>query len=169
MTIIPERGINFNSNKAFLDSSLRRDLLAKNELRLGEAKQIVFRNYIPDTGLKRHGEIGAWLLAFVRCIIRNMLELSKRCWQVFLLLFALFLLGGLQVFYYLDEYTYQGVIIAILLILAVIYLIIGIAALVYDFKDARRKDREPKAAKVHEVLKESFKNVHPEWRMNRLR
>jgi Na+-transporting methylmalonyl-CoA/oxaloacetate decarboxylase gamma subunit len=40
-------------------------------------------------------------------------------------------------------------IIAILLILTLIYLIIGIAALVYDFKDARRKDRESKAAKVY--------------------
>ena len=107
MKKIQERGTNFNSNKAFLASSLRRDLLAKNELRLGEAKQIVFRNYIPDTGLKRHGRIGAWLLAFVRCIIRNMLELSKRCSQVCLHLFALFLLGGLQVYYYLYGYKYQ--------------------------------------------------------------
>ena len=92
-----------------------------------------------------------------------MLELYKRCWQVFLSLFAIFLVGGLQAFYFLDEYKYQWVVIAILLILAVICLIIGITAFVYAIKDARRKDRESKAAKVHEALKESFREMHPEW------
>ena len=92
-----------------------------------------------------------------------MLDLYKRCWQVFLPLFALFLVGGLQAFYYLDEYKYQWVVIAILLILAVICLIIGITAFVYAIRDARRKDRESKAAKDHEALKESFRRMHPEW------
>jgi len=92
-----------------------------------------------------------------------MLELHKRCWQVFFPLFAVFLLGGLQVFYYLGEYKYQELIIVVLFILAVICLIIGINAFVYDIKDARRKEREYEAKKMHEALKESFKKAHPEW------
>ncbi len=76
---------------------------------------------------------------------------------------AIFLVGGLQAFYYLEKYEYQWVVIAVLLTLAVIFLVFGIFALVSAVKDARRKDRESKAAKVHEVLKESLKNVCPEW------
>lgn len=121
------------------------------------------RDYILDSGFEGHGKMETWFPAFFMCIIRNMIELYKRCWQVFLPLFAIFLIGILQVFYYLDEYKYQGVVIAILLILAVICLIIGITAFVYAIKDARRKDRESKAAKDREALKESFRRMHPEW------
>ncbi len=119
--------------------------------------------HILDTGFEGHNKIGTWFLTSLRCIIRNMLELYKRCWQVFLPLFTLFLISGLQAFYYLDEYKYQWVIITILLILAVICLIIGITAFVYTFKDARRKGRESKAAKDYEALKESIRRVNPEW------
>ena len=97
-----------------------------------------------------------------------MLELYKRCWQVFLPLFALFLISGLQAFYYLDEYKYQWVIIAILLTLAVICLIVGITALIYAIKDGFRKDRESKAVKDYETLNESFRAMHPEWTEDQL-
>ena len=76
---------------------------------------------------------------------------------------AIFLVGGLQAFYYLEKYEYQWVVIAVLLTLAVIFLVFGIFALVSAVKDARRKDRESKAAKDHEALKESFRRMHPEW------
>ena len=92
-----------------------------------------------------------------------MLDIYKRCWQVFLPLFAIFLVGGLQAFYFLDEYKYQWVVIAILLILAVICLIIGISALVYAIKDGLRRDRESKVMKDYETLKESFRRMHLEW------
>lgn len=97
-----------------------------------------------------------------------MLEFYKRCWQVFLPLFAIFLVGGLQALFYLEKYEYQWVIIAILLILAVICLIIGIFALVSAVKDGLRKDRESKATKDYEALKESFRRSHPEWTEDQL-
>ncbi len=120
-------------------------------------------DYILDTGLKRRGKIGGWFPVFLGCIIHNMLEFYKRYGHVFLTIFAIFLVGGLQAFYYLEKYEYQWVVIAVLLTLAVIFLVFGIFALVSAVKDARRKDRESKAAKDHEALKESFRRMHPEW------
>jgi len=90
-----------------------------------------------------------------------MLDIYKRCWQAFFPLFAVFLLGALQSYIFLEDY--QIPVTITLLILAVICLIIGITAFVFAIKDGRRKDRESKAVKDYEALKESFRRMHPEW------
>ena len=123
----------------------------------------LYDDYMLDTGLKMHGKIVEWFPAFLRCKIHNMLEFYKRYGHVFLTMFAVFLVSGLQAVYFLEKYEYQWVVIAILLTLTVICLIVGIFALRHAIKDARRKDRESKAAKDHEALKESFRRMHPEW------
>jgi len=92
-----------------------------------------------------------------------MIEFYKRCWQVFLPLFAVFSLGSLQAFYYLNEYSHQWAVIVSLVIVAIICLIIGLIGFINTLKDAQKKERKAKVAKNHEALKEAFKRLHPEW------
>lgn len=109
------------------------------------------------------GRIGAWnwFFASLWSRILNMLELNKRCWQVFIPAFVVLL--GLSLNAYIWLIDYRVLITIILLTLAIICLIIGITAFVYDIKDARRQKREAKAVKDYEDLKESFRKLHPEW------
>lgn len=80
----------------------------------------------------------------ISCIIFRMIELYKRCWQVFFPLFGLFTLGSLQsyIYLFLEGRPYGCLISIILAVMAVICLLIGIIAFIFDVKDSRRKDRE---------------------------
>jgi uncharacterized membrane protein len=99
--------------------------------------------------------IGVW----IRKGIRRMLELCKRWGPQFLVAFAALAAGGAAIPIWLHgEWQYFT---AILLgSLSLICLIAAIIALVYDIKDGRRKDREAKATKNYEALKESFKTLY---------
>jgi len=77
-----------------------------------------------------------------------MLELYKRCWQIFIPAFVG--LSGLAVTTWILFDDYRIPVTIILLILASVCLVIGIIAFVYDIKDARRKDKEAKAPSVYE-------------------
>ena len=90
-----------------------------------------------------------------------MLDIYKRCWQVFIPAFVVLLGLSLNASIWLKDY--RVLIATIFLTLAVICLIIGITAFVFAIKDGRRKDRESKAVKDYEALKESFRRMHPEW------
>jgi len=89
-----------------------------------------------------------------------MIEFYKRWWQVFLPLFAVFGLGSLQAFYYLDKCSYQWIVITVLFILAIICLIIGIIGFIKVFRDACREEREKKREATHKALIESFKTLY---------
>jgi len=73
-----------------------------------------------------------------------MIELYKRCWQIFYPLFAVFLLGSLQAYIYLNNNPHQCLIIVILLLLSALAFIIATFAFVTDFRDAKKKERESK-------------------------
>jgi len=96
-----------------------------------------------------------------------MLELHKRCWQVFIPAFVVLLGLSLNAYIWLIDYRVLST--TILLTLAIICLIIGITAFVYDIKDARRQKREAKAVEHYEALKESFRKLHPEWTEEQLK
>jgi len=100
-------------------------------------------------------------LRYIICIIRHMLEIYKQCWKVFFPLFGVFLLGGVQTYIFLKDY--QIPVTITLLILAVICLIIGIIAFVYDIQDAHRKDKERKKDADRKALRESVKRANPEY------
>lgn len=86
-----------------------------------------------------------------------MLEVYKRSWQVFFPLFGAFVLGAIQTYIFLKDS--QIAVTIILLILAVICLMIGVIALIYDIKDALSKDREKKREASHKALGESFERL----------
>ncbi|MBM3142998.1 MAG: hypothetical protein FJ005_08195 [Chloroflexi bacterium] len=98
-------------------------------------------------------------IASVWCIICTMLELYKRCWVAFFPIFAVCMGLALQAYIWLDNKPYQYTAIIIFLLMAIIALIIGIIAFVYDIQYCRRKDKEEKAKASFEALKESFKRL----------
>ncbi len=100
-------------------------------------------------------------MMYLKCIIQHMLEIYKRSWQVFFSLFGIFLLLALQSYIFLEDY--QIPVTITLLILAVICLIIGIIAFVYDIKDGRQKDKERKRDEVRKALREAVKRLNPEY------
>ena len=73
-----------------------------------------------------------------------MLELSKRCWQVFLPLFAVFLLGSLQSPIWLNGKWYQNLFTILLASLALVAFVIAVIALFHDIRDTLKKDKEHK-------------------------
>ncbi len=77
-----------------------------------------------------------------------MLDLSKRWGPYFLGAFVVLLGGALQTWIFFKDYRVLATVI--LLILAMFCLMATILALVYDIKDARRKDKKAKEPSVYE-------------------
>lgn len=71
--------------------------------------------------------------------IHHMLEVYKRCWVVFFPVFVALLALALQALIFLKN---PALVTLILLALAMVCLIIGITAFVYDIKDGRKRDRD---------------------------
>lgn len=76
--------------------------------------------------------------------IQMMIELYKRCWQVFYPLFAVFIGLALQVEVFLEEWYYQCLTIIILLSVSALAFIIATFAFVSDIREARKKERKSK-------------------------
>lgn len=105
------------------------------------------------------------MLWFVKHIIGRMSDLAKRWGPAFFVTFPVLLGLSLTALYlYLKDFNlYQYIIFILLAALALFCLTLAIMALIYDIKEARRKDRDFDAAKEYEALKESFRRMHPEW------
>lgn len=66
-------------------------------------------------------------------------------------------------FYLRDSKQDQLFIFIILIILASICLILAIIALIFDLKEAHRKDREKKIEESRKALRESVKRLNPHY------
>ena len=97
------------------------------------------------------------VIPYFWCIIRRMLELYKRTWQVFFPVFAALLLGAVGNIIWLNDKWYMPLIAIVLGILALIFLVMATMGYIYDYRDARRKDKENEAAQIHKKLVDSFK------------
>lgn len=79
-----------------------------------------------------------------------MLDFARRTWKIFIPAFAVLIVGSVSALIWLDGKWYHYLISISLAILALIALIIGLIAFIYDFKDTHRKDKEAKAPSVYE-------------------
>lgn len=96
------------------------------------------------------------MINYFWCIIPRMLELCKRWGPYFFSAFIVLVTCIVSTLILLKN---PIPIIVPLSFLAIICLIASITALYYDIKDACRKDKETKAAKVHKELVKAFKRM----------
>jgi len=82
-----------------------------------------------------------------------MLDFYKRAWQAFLAAFV----GSMAVASYLIQNYRSGAII--MFTLALIFLVIFLAGLYHDYRDARKKAQQEKEEAIHKALVESFKRL----------
>jgi heme/copper-type cytochrome/quinol oxidase subunit 2 len=88
-----------------------------------------------------------------------MLDFYRRVWQAFLAGFLVALGLCVQVIIYLTDKWYMSVLFISLAILALICLIVALIGLYFDYRDARKKNREGKREADHKALVESFKRL----------
>ena len=81
-----------------------------------------------------------WEMMYLRRIIIRMLEFAKRWGPYFLGAFVVLLGGAIQTWIFFKDYRVLATVI--LLILSVFCFIATIVALVYDFRNARKKDKK---------------------------
>ena len=105
-----------------------------------------------------NGRIGVW----VRKRVRRMLEVLRRWASQFSYAFIALLICIVSTLIFAKG-DYIIWIVIFMSILAIICFTFFIIPFVYDIKDGRRKDRETKAAKDHEALKQCFRRINPEW------
>jgi hypothetical protein len=90
------------------------------------------------------------LTSFPLCLVTYLwyaicvIEVLKRCWQVFFPLSIACLGLIIQVSAYLKEWDYRTPMIVVLLVLAPLFFMIAAFALTMDIRDSRKKERESK-------------------------
>ena len=84
------------------------------------------------------------MFAVVKRIIKRMLDFYRRVWQAFLAA----CIGSVGIAAYLFKDYRVGFII--MLIVSLICLVVTLIGLYYDYRDARRKDKEAKAPSIYE-------------------
>lgn len=77
------------------------------------------------------------------------------------LLFAVFLLGALQIVIYLGEKWYMPQIAIALSIIALIWLVVALISITKVIKDGRQRDRDTKRDEVRKALREAAKSLSP--------
>jgi hypothetical protein len=98
------------------------------------------------------------MLKVIKHIIWHMIDFAKRWGPQFLLAFAALTVGSASIPIWLHG-EWQVLASILLGILSFICLVSTCIALVYDIKEARRKDKEAKKEKDFQALKESFKRM----------
>lgn len=88
-----------------------------------------------------------------------MIELSRRWGPGFAIAFVGLL--GLSLTSHI--YIKSTILTVIFAILALFSLVVIVIALYYDFKDARKKDKETKKLAGRKALRASFKRANPNW------
>ena len=88
-----------------------------------------------------------------------MLEFAKRWGPTFFTAFIASSLALIPILIYLDSKSYLKLVLIFWGFLVLVTLTMAVIALVYDIKDARRRDKEEKRKADHKALVESFKRT----------
>ena len=79
-----------------------------------------------------------------------MLDFYKRAWQILFPVFAVLLVGMIQMIISLSDKWYMPLTVISLAIISLLIFIIALTCFIKDYLEAHRKDKESKAPSVYE-------------------